>query len=772
MKKLLHATYLLVLAWCLSLAGVQQARASHAQGGQLTYEALGNNSYRITCRFFRDCSGIAAPTSLTLSYKNAGCTGSANTVSMPRVGPLTPGSPYCANVPGGPSQCTSTGLTNYETARYQVVLTLAPSAEWILSVSESSRPSIGNLVSSSGENMYYEARLNNRITVNGVATTIQNTSPQYQDQDIPIPFVCYQQQTTLTFSATEPDGDSLVYSLDRPMSACNDPIPYAAIPGGGIRVISTNPPCVAIAQTGGATTYSPTYPIPSATETGTCPVKTDVPTFTFNASQGSMTFTPTVLAPAGGTNTDNYLNKYAVVGKVTEYRRIGGRMYVVGSVRRDMLVVVIDCSGNQTPGAPVATAPPITGAETINRTDSTYIRAYACNYTQVRIRFTDPNPTDLLTVTYPRDASQTAEVDQALLPSDVARLRIVGNGTRTPYGILHIQPDVLFVGQTFRIPIRIEDNSCPVKAVQNRIIVLRIDDKNFAKITTAASSSNVCAGAPVTLTAAPARPDTVQQVPGFQLKPATYTYSWAAANGLATADLNKQVVIVRPTQTTRYKLNVVATDFRLTPAPTCVDTASFLVRVAPALTANFTYSFRSGINANVPPRFYTFANTSVSRATADSVRWTYQRVKDADGNVVTGEPVVVFSRAFAPPADVLVFREGGTYEVKLRISNYTGTGAARTECTPSEKVATIVVPKLEIPNVFTPNGDGKNDTFVLTAAESGDKVQIFNRWGRLIKEYTNYQNDWDGKEQPAGVYYYMLTDRTGKTTKGWVELAR
>ena len=40
-----------------------EAYATHAMGGDLTYECLGNNQYRVNLSFFRDCNGVAAPVS-------------------------------------------------------------------------------------------------------------------------------------------------------------------------------------------------------------------------------------------------------------------------------------------------------------------------------------------------------------------------------------------------------------------------------------------------------------------------------------------------------------------------------------------------------------------------------------------------------------------------------------------------------------------------------------------------------------------------------------
>ncbi|MCC2548898.1 gliding motility-associated C-terminal domain-containing protein [Hymenobacter sp. BT175] len=770
MKKLLHSTYLLLAALCLSLAGVQSAYATHGQGGQLTYAYIPGtaNQYRVTLRYFRDCSGSTASTAFTLTYSNTGCTG-GQTISMPRVGALTPGSPYCPTTPGGASQCSSTSLTNYETATYEAVVTLPPANEWLLKVSECCRPEVANLSGSLSEDIYFEARLNNRITVNGTNFDVTNTSPQYQPQDIPIPFVCFKNTTTITFSATEPDGDSLVYSMDRPLGACNDPIPYQAILGGSVN---------AFCPGGGGTIQLPSiiafnqaFPIPSYNITGNCPTLTaTTQNFRFN-TVGSFTITPAYYFPVTATSptADKARNKYAVVGKVTEYRRLPGsnRRYLVGSVRREMLVIVIDCSGNLTPGNPIATAPPKTGA-TITNTDSTLIRAQTCNYSEVRVKFSDPNPTDLLTVTYPIEpGSTTGQIDQSILSVDVAPVfRIVGNGTATPYAIIGIKPDVSDLGKSFRIPVRIEDSGCPVKAVQNRIIIINIVSGQFARVVTNTTTPFVCANSPVTLTAAPMRPDSVLQ------RQANYGFRWTPAPGLALADTNKQNVVVRPLVTTRYRVKIIGLDFRQSPTITCFDTASILIRVAPSVLANFTHARINEGREHQPPHRYSFVNTSTRPATPSpqdsiSYRWIVKYVQDSKGKEIT-EPEYVHSRQFTPAP--LELKHGGEYRVTLRVSNQ-ANGAT---CPPVEKTVTIYVPEQIIPNVFTPNNDGKNDEFILTTEQTdgGGKLQIFNRWGRLVKQYDNYKNEWKGEDQPAGVYYYLLTDKTGNTTKGWVELVR
>jgi gliding motility-associated-like protein len=67
---------------------------------------------------------------------------------------------------------------------------------------------------------------------------------------------------------------------------------------------------------------------------------------------------------------------------------------------------------------------------------------------------------------------------------------------------------------------------------------------------------------------------------------------------------------------------------------------------------------------------------------------------------------------------------------------------------------------LEIPNVFTPNGDGINDYFEITNLDNYpfSQMVIFNRNGKKIFEHSDYDgNWWDGGNHPNGTYFYILT---------------
>lgn len=86
-------------------------------------------------------------------------------------------------------------------------------------------------------------------------------------------------------------------------------------------------------------------------------------------------------------------------------------------------------------------------------------------------------------------------------------------------------------------------------------------------------------------------------------------------------------------------------------------------------------------------------------------------------------------------------------------------------CTASDSIEILKDCYLDIPNSFTPNGDGVNDYFLprqlLSRGLEKFKMSIYNRWGQLIFETDRLNGrGWDGrfneKEQPMDVYVYLI----------------
>lgn len=114
----------------------------------------------------------------------------------------------------------------------------------------------------------------------------------------------------------------------------------------------------------------------------------------------------------------------------------------------------------------------------------------------------------------------------------------------------------------------------------------------------------------------------------------------------------------------------------------------------------------------------------------------------------------------------------GVYYV--RAANAAGCSSAL------KAIYVIINPSLShisIPNVFTPNGDGKNDFFEVVGISRfpGSSLNIFNRSGNEVYYSASYQNTWDGSGQMPGTYFYALNlNDKGATRlyKGWIQILR
>lgn len=94
----------------------------------------------------------------------------------------------------------------------------------------------------------------------------------------------------------------------------------------------------------------------------------------------------------------------------------------------------------------------------------------------------------------------------------------------------------------------------------------------------------------------------------------------------------------------------------------------------------------------------------------------------------------------------------GNYSVSLIVQTNHG-------CKDTIVIEYAITGEIKAPNIFTPNGDGKNDLLVFKNLEffPDTKLLIYNRWGKKIYESSNYPNNWTGDGNDEGVYYYILS---------------
>ncbi|MFT3740707.1 MAG: gliding motility-associated C-terminal domain-containing protein [Breznakibacter sp.] len=130
------------------------------------------------------------------------------------------------------------------------------------------------------------------------------------------------------------------------------------------------------------------------------------------------------------------------------------------------------------------------------------------------------------------------------------------------------------------------------------------------------------------------------------------------------------------------------------------------------------------------------------------------------------------------PNPSFVFLTAGTYAVTLTVENQ-ASGCTSTSEAESFEIIDLF---LDVPNFFTPTGDGIHDEFrVAYSSVKEFKMVIVNRWGRVVYESTNPDKGWDGnvngKHAAPGVYFYDVVAKgynkgEQKHMKGFLHLLR
>jgi len=183
------------------------------------------------------------------------------------------------------------------------------------------------------------------------------------------------------------------------------------------------------------------------------------------------------------------------------------------------------------------------------------------------------------------------------------------------------------------------------------------------------------------------------------------------------------------------------------------------------LTADFT----SDVSSGYAPLTVNFTNNSASSSTTSATSSITSVWSFGNGTTRTTTTNLNTSAEYMQP---------GTYSVTM----FAGKGTCLDTII---KVIRVDIPsKLEVPNVFTPNGDNTNDIFFIKTANLSEiTALIYDRWGNKIYELTTEKGNiaWDGKTQadkeaPDGTYFYIITakgkDGANYDTKGTVSLYR
>lgn len=199
----------------------------------------------------------------------------------------------------------------------------------------------------------------------------------------------------------------------------------------------------------------------------------------------------------------------------------------------------------------------------------------------------------------------------------------------------------------------------------------------------------------------------------------------------------------------------------------CMQRDSVTLRAYPNPVAEITTDPGDTVYLQNPHVTYSFENLSADTLDISNFYW----VLNQQYNITSTENEPRFT-----------YVETGDYSTELKVYNPQGCDTSYYHTVKVEPV------KLKIPNVFTPNGDGTNDYFIISLdggsdmpsggdngsrgyRESGNEYEnyeplnryyesseltIFNRWGRVVYHSKDYQNDWDGGGLSDGTYFYVL----------------
>ncbi|MGF7082372.1 gliding motility-associated C-terminal domain-containing protein [Mucilaginibacter sp. UYCu711] len=259
--------------------------------------------------------------------------------------------------------------------------------------------------------------------------------------------------------------------------------------------------------------------------------------------------------------------------------------------------------------------------------------------------------------------------------------------------------------------------SCGTPSPSN-VVAITISTGALAKVS---AGSTICAGNSVTLTASGGT-----------------KYTWTPAAGLSAT--NVAAPTATPLVTTTYKV-IVSTG-------NCSDSAKVIIIVIPKpiVDAGEDKIILKGDKIQL-----------AGKVTGNNVQYSWSPTTYLD------DPAILTPTA-TPTEDI----------------TYTLTATTDQNCAiETDKVTIKVYEKIVVPNTFTPNGDGTNDTWNIAAmtAYTGSVVTVYNREGLAIFKSTGYTKSWDGtfkgKLLPFGTYYYVIDLKNGtKPLSGWLTIVK
>jgi gliding motility-associated-like protein len=278
------------------------ADATHIVGGEIYYDNLGGNNYKIHMKVYRDCiNGVPPfdnPAFFTIFNASGGV---VTTLNVAMTSSITV--PPSNNSPCAPS---ANGVACVEEAIYETTINLPPLAGGYYIVYQRCcrNGTILNLINPGNVGATYWEH------IPGPEVVAINSSPRFNFR--PPIYICANNPIAFNHSATDPDGDSLVYSLCTPFDGLNTSCPVIDPTNISCPTANTPPPYVSVPF---VAPYSSSYPLASS------------PAININPVTGFLNGNPTILG------------QWVVGVCVSEYRN----GVLIGTHHRDFQFNVISC---------------------------------------------------------------------------------------------------------------------------------------------------------------------------------------------------------------------------------------------------------------------------------------------------------------------------------------------------------------------------------------------------------------------------------------------
>ncbi|QKJ29496.1 beta-propeller fold lactonase family protein [Mucilaginibacter mali] len=220
--------------------------------------------------------------------------------------------------------------------------------------------------------------------------------------------------------------------------------------------------------------------------------------------------------------------------------------------------------------------------------------------------------------------------------------------------------------------------------------------------------------------------------------------------------------------------------------PGAIPSTTIYIRLAATTPVGNNYAGDVLLTStNVPDAFIATAKSTVDKAPLTITADDQQRKYGTDNPVLTatyagfvnGEDETVLTALPSISTTAIKTSAPGTYPITV-------SGGAADNYAIDTKPGSLTVLDVKgiqaiIPNTFSPNGDGVNDTWIIKNIETFPNctVDIFTRGGQQVYHSVNYTSPWDAKykgaDLPTGVYYYVINLNNGSSPlSGYVAVIR